>query len=436
MQYKPPNEQSDWYAFALMLFECLLLVHPYGGLYEPKLAANRMPHGRRPLKRITVLHPEVRYPTKGIPTDTLPDELLHFYDELLVHDKRQAFPQLLLESLRWTKCLTCGLEHARKACPHCKTALPPEMLVEVVRGSVSMRRIFHTAGVILRAAMQSGKLRWLYHENKEFKREDGSVVMSGELRPDLRYRLNGERTVMAAPGQLLVHDPISGFGARLSVDSYRSLTPVFDANADHMYWLSRGSLMRDDRLGPKSMGEVLSGQTRFWVGEEFGFGFYRAGGVQVAFVFDAQHPGIKDTVKLPGIVGEIVDATCYFSDQRCWFLVAVQQTGRTIHRCFLLTRDGSVLDEAQAEEGDNSWLGELRGKCAATLKGKQGRVNCLFAITDQGLIRIQEEQGKMQEGARFPDTKGLLSPSDALFFGREGIYVVSRREVRLLTMVH
>jgi len=429
-----PNDDTDWYAYAVMLFECLLLVHPYGGIYEPKLARDRIPHGRRPLKRISVLHPLVRYPVKGLPLDSLPDELLHFYSELFEKDRRGIFPLALLESLRWTKCAVCGTEHARKHCPHCAAAIPPEMLVEVVRGTVSIRRLFRTGGSILRAALQEGKLRWLVHENGEFRREDGTVILRGDLKPEMRYRLSGEKTVLAMPGQMVVLATGSGAAPRYPVDSYRGLAPVFDANAFHTYWLSGGGLLREDRFGPKSMGSVLPGQTRFWAGKEFGFGFYRAGGVQVAFVFDSETPGIKDTVSLPRITGEIVDATCCFSAERCWFLLATEEAGRTFHRCFLLSRDGTLMSQAEAEEGDGSWLGELCGKCAATLKGRQGSVHCLFAVTDEGLVRLQEEQGDIQEGARFPDTKGLLSPTDALFFGREGLYVVNRREVRLLTI--
>ena len=48
-----------------------------------------------------------------------------------------------------------------------------------------------------------------------------------------------------------------------------------------------GQLLRDSLLGPERIGDVLSGQTQFWVGERFGLGFYRAGSVSVAFVFGA-----------------------------------------------------------------------------------------------------------------------------------------------------
>ena len=47
----------------------------------------------------------------------------------------------------------------------------------------------------------------------------------------------------------------------------------------------------------EAIGEVLEGQTRFWVGPAFGLGFYRAGAFSVAFTFDAMKSGINDSLE-------------------------------------------------------------------------------------------------------------------------------------------
>ncbi|MEZ4297748.1 MAG: hypothetical protein R3B70_22515 [Polyangiaceae bacterium] len=52
-------------------------------------------------------------------------------------------------------------------------------------------------------------------------------------------------------------------------------------------------------------GEVLSGQTRIWVGGVWGSGCIGRG-VSVAFVLDAGSPGICDTVKLGCPAGQVV----------------------------------------------------------------------------------------------------------------------------------
>ena len=35
VQSSPHSEDSDWYAFTVMLFQCLMRAHPFGGLHEP-----------------------------------------------------------------------------------------------------------------------------------------------------------------------------------------------------------------------------------------------------------------------------------------------------------------------------------------------------------------------------------------------------------------
>ena len=433
-QVAPHNEESDWYAYALMLFESLLLVHPYGGVYKAANPKQRVAQGERPLKRISVFHPQVTYPAQAVPLDYLPDEVLHFYTELLDKGVRGIFPRHLLEELRWTKCINCGTEHAKQHCPSCATKAPQAAVVEIVRRNVVVRRLFITSGVILRAAYQDGKLNYLCHENGKLMREDGRKVIDGVLMPGIHYRLSGDDTLLASQGQLVRIDAAGHVSSGQAVDHFRGLAPSFDSNSDHVYWVQNGHLLRDHLGSTRILGDVLSNQTWFRVGGRFGFGFYRAGDIQVAFVFDTEHAGIKDTVPLPLLRGQLIDATCYFTDQRCWFIGTFQDAGRTINRCFLMSSDGRVIDSLEAEEGDGSWLGSIRNKCAATLKGQQGPVHCLFSLADNGLVRLQEVQGTIEQNAEFPDTEGLITPEDTLFMGREGLYLVNRREVRLMTM--
>src|SRR5204862_3787387 len=116
---RPYNQESDWYAYSVMLMKCLLFCDPYGGVYKPKILPQGIPHAARPLKRITVFHKDVRYPKPAIPIETLPDELLHYFHEVFEKDRRGVFPTGLIRNFRWTKCRNCQTEHARAACPSC-----------------------------------------------------------------------------------------------------------------------------------------------------------------------------------------------------------------------------------------------------------------------------------------------------------------------------
>lgn len=417
---KPHTAESDWYAFAVMWMQCLLFVGPYGGIYQPKDPTKRMPHDQRPLHRITVFHKEVRYPKPAVPFKVLPDELLHYFHLVFEKDQRGIFPIVLLENFRWTKCTVCGTEHARAVCPECAQPSPAAIRqVVTVRGKVTARRLFRTEGVILHACEQGGQLLWLYHEDGKFRRQDGSVVLDGSLDPQMRLRLRGESTLFGKDGQVIELKP-NNPPERIAVDSFGTL-PVFDTNDTATYWVSSGRLVRSGEFGPEHIGGVLDGQTLFWVGPTFGFGFYRAGKLSVAFVFDAKRRGLNDTVKLPALPGQLVDATCTFGKDRCWFFISLQEGGKTVNRCLLIRPDGNVEASAQAEEGDPSWLGSIRGKCAAG--------SFLFSATDDGVVRLDVQSGSMQVTAGFPDTEPFVDASSQLFSAKDGLYVVTQKEV-------
>ena len=85
---------------------------------------------------------------------------------------------------------------------------------------------------------------------------------------------------------------------------------------------------------------------------------------------------------------------------------------------------GEVLATAEATAGDGSWLGSLRGKTAAGA--------WLFAATDDGIVRLEADAGKIVETKSFPDTEPFVNAGCHLFVGPQGLYVVTPREIRLL----
>lgn len=421
---KPYTSESDWYSYLIMLVRSLLYVDPYGGIYVPKKPAKRIPESSRPLQRITFFHPDVRYPKPATHFSVLPDDLLQYLHLVFEKDQRGQLPKQLLQNLRWTTCTQCGAEHARSVCPICAhVAVAAVKEVVTVTGTVTSTRVFRTGGLILFAALQHGKLLWLYHENGEYKREDETVVLRGDLDPQMRYRLQGSSTLVGKGNTLVTLSP-GQQQDRLTVESFGTL-PIFDANQSHRYWISSGQLHRDGDFGPAYIGDILSGQTLFWVGPAFGFGFYRAANLTRYFVFHSEQVGINDTVPIPPLRGQLVDSTCFFTDSRCWFLVATQESGRIIHRCFIVQPDGRVEAQAEAELNDGSWLGSLRGKTAFR--------NFLLAATDEGIVRVDSQNGQIVQTRQFPDTEPYVTADSSLFLGdRTDLFVVDQREIKRL----
>ena len=421
---KPHNPNSDWYAFCIMLMQSLLFVGPYGGVYRPKNLKNRISPDARSLHRISVFHPEVIYPKPAIHYRVLPDDLLHFLLQTFEKDQRGKPPLSLLDNLHWTKCLQCGTEHARNSCPNCAFAAPSAIkLVTRVRGKVTATRIFQTkSGVIVFAAMQNGKLRWLYYEGGQFKRENEAVVVRGTLSPQMHFGIHGHTTLIGQDNQLTVLSSDQSI-QKLPVDNPDN-TPAFSANEKHYYLVSDGQLKRSGQFGLDYIGDVLTNQTRFWVGPSFGFGFYRAGGITRAFVFDAQKQGIKDTVQIPPIRGKMIDAICYFTRDRCWFLTATQQGSKIKHQCSVILADGTIEASCEAEENDGSWLGTLKGKCAIN--------NYLLVATDDGIIRVTISGNQISQDKEFPDTEPFVDANSILYPGPEGLYAINGQEIYLL----
>jgi hypothetical protein len=423
---KPHSPDTDWYAYVVMLMQCLLFVGPYGGVYRPADLKKQVPHDARPLRRITIFDKEIRYPKPARHFSILPDDLLQYFDQTFAKDKRGTPPLPLIERLRFTTCSKCGKVHMRGACPECVGITAP-MVKEVHTGTVSATKVFETGGQILFAAMQRGRLRYLYHEGGAYRRDGGSTVVAAPLEPRVRYRIHGDTTLMASTGQCLVFD---GSGAResITVDSYR-LLPLIDANAERIFWAQNGALMRSSPLGveyPDRIGDILQGQTLFWAGDELGFGFYRAAELSNFFVFRTGGRGINDSVNLPSLRGQLVDSTACLAHKRVWFMASTQEQGKAINRCHLLDEHGVHLGSAEGAPGDGSWLGSLRGKCAAG--------HFLLAPTDDGIVRAVPNNGALEVDREFRDTQRFVNAGSHLFIGDDGVYVVERDVIWKLTI--
>ena len=431
---RPFSADSDWYAFAVMVMQTLLSVGPYGGIYRPKSASARVLECARPLHRITVFHPEVLYPKPAAPYAVLPDDLLQHLHLVFEKDRRGAFPRHLLDDLGWSRCPACGAGHARAVCPFCVTTAAAAIKeVTTIRGEVTASRIFTTRGAILAATLEGGEIRYLVHEGQEYHREDGQLALRGPLDLLSRFALRGPATFVARGPRVITIEE-GAITDRLMVDCVGT-RPVFAVNERHRYWVQGGRLLRSvDGVTSASavtatapvfpLGEVLAGQTRIWVGDRFGFGFYRAGSLSVAFVFDAERAGIKDTVKLPFLGGQLVDATCVVGDEHAWVLLAAHAKGRTRHQCVVVGRDGAVVATAEGDADDGSWLGTLRGKCAVA--------GFLLAATDAGLVRVEPRNGAIVETRQFPDTEPFVTRASGLLAGPKALYVIEATSIHTL----
>lgn len=419
---RPHTTDSDWYAYFVMLVQSLLYVGPYGGVHRPATGA-RLQHDSRVLARLTVFDPAVIYPKPAIPLSVVSDELLDYMQKVFEHDRREPFPKQLLSALRWTTCSSCKLSHMRSVCPGCAAPGLPTQKV-TIRGTVTAKRIFETKGKLLHAVNQDGTLRYLYFDNGAFYRENGRKVLTGDLDPELRFRIQGGNTLIGKRGRLFTLDT-AGESQQVDTDTYRNTLTMFDANHRNAFWLRNGQLLRSGKVTPSYMGDVLQSQTMFWVGSSHGFGVYQASRLTRAFVFNSLHTGLNDSVAIPLISGQIVDATCSFSETHTWFFTTTQEQGKLVHRCVVLDMSGAIIASTGTAGDDTSWLvGGIRGHLAVG--------SSLFVATDSGIVRVSSDRGSLSVEREFPDTEPFVDAHSQLVSGPGGIYVVSTRAITLL----
>jgi hypothetical protein len=417
--------ESDWFAYCTMLFNSLLFAFPYGGVHRPKNLKQRVDMSQRSLKQIWIGDSEVIYPRPAEPLKTLPDDVLHYFEEVFCKGKRGEFPAVLLDIL----------ETGRPA-----MVIPPTATktTVVVHGNVVITNRFFTAsGIIFKTTQQAGRLRYLYHEGKSFRREDDRVVLTGAVDPHVRWRILGNDTILAKATEhnraIAIVLPEFGNPRKFVIDAVGN-APMLDSNSTKLFYMQCGELKSEtkgdlDALNIKSIGKIVDGQTYFWVGEKFGFGFYRAGNLSGRFIFDTETGHMNDTLAEPKLSGQLIDATCEFSDTFCWFMATLQQGKKTVNRCYVIKSNGVIVASAEAEFGDDSWLGSIRGKFA------YHRGPMLFSPTDEGIAQVVVENGSIVERKRFADTEPFVDSASALLPDNGGrITVVKKNEIRTLEL--
>lgn len=423
---KPFNHFSDWYAFAVLLFQSYLFVKPYGGSYKPKDQNNRVSHTKRPLERITVFDDEVKYPVKqALHYSHLSPDLLDYFYQIFKSDLREVFDKKMLENIEWKTCKKCGLEHATYACPSCVGIVPGHVVQTIViKGNLKASKVFNTKGFIVYSKVESGVLKYIYHSNGAYYRENGEKIIDGEIDNQIRFRINSRNTLLSKKG-ILVTIKNTQIIDKVAVGSC-GILPVFDSNSLNRFWISAENIYKQGTLGPEPIGKILSKQTVFWVGEKLGFGFYRAGDLNVGFIFDTSKHAILDSIDFPIIPGKLLDVTCYISDKLIWFFASFMQNGNKTNRCIVYDKQGKIQATKEEISSVDSWLTSIRGK---TVYG-----DFLMSATDSGIVQLKVENSQIIVKNSYPDTASYVDDESIIHLSNEGIYVVDYKEITLLQL--
>lgn len=537
------SQTTDWYAFALIVWESFVMAPLYGGVYRPRgknykiVEEDERPFHRPPL---SAFHRDVRYPA-GRDISVLPGEILTWYRLLTEQGLREPFPLQYLENLRFkpdgrgylikvsapsntstrsgkqtpmpapppylpeTQALYVPpqfVTHTQRLTPSPfspinQQSVPPvrpsqraqqsaspapsplgqflmsrqpqsgsvhnaattgsTMLpatgvtqnskatgvgqnvpaggrTQPVRGAqlqtVEVKDVFQTKGTIVHAAIQAGRLRYIYYEKGGYFRESGELLIKVPQKLLRKSAISGDNTLLALGKQAYVFSP----GAKpihLNAELFRGDIPVFEGNEDAYVWVENGNLMQITLQGPDELAKVPARYTWIWLGTTFGFGFYFTKTERKAFVFDPVSG--RTDVQLPVIRGDVLDADCHFSDRCAWLLMSVKHHNQIKHICTLIDSTGNVLAYDEAARGQASWLGEEIARCSASFKLGGGReLDTLLSATTRGVVAVALSRGGFATASEFPQTAGLIGKDDRLVFSSDGLYAWNKKSIRLI----
>ena len=437
------DAESDWYAFAVLFFSSLLYVHPYGGVHKslPTLL-------RRAEARMSVLASEVRRPRVAVDPRVVGDDLYAYFSEVFDDDRRGIFPATLLE-LQWRRCARCGVEHVGSRCPVCsrrgtgpsvgsmsastsvgntKAAMLPTLVQVVDHGACRATTLFTTRGRVVMAARSLGKLCWIAADGGVLCREDGRCVLTQAPLPGMRFAIAGASTWIGH-GERLVR--VEGEQPQEQLQTACGLggEAVFGASADLGCVHADAGWLVAARSGLR-LGQIVAGQSWLRVSGRQGCGFYRAGALTIAFVFDGVRGGLT-TLSLPDIQGRIVDAACAFDASvggRVLLGIATERDGHRRHALYLLDMRGQILARLAGAPEDAPFLASVHGKALA---GER-----VLSATEEGLVVLDATSGVLAPRRRFADTQPFIGAETALLSGPGGtIYATGDREIVQLRLL-
>lgn len=421
---KPHTIYSDWYAFAIMLMQVNLFVHPYGGIYKPSDPTKRVPASERPLRRISVFHTDVQLPKPARSLDCLPVDLAHHLFQTFEQDLRIEFPKILLD-IHWADCPSCGYLHARSSCPNCSKPHPTVKQTVEIRGKVTATTVFQTKGTILYVRPYSG-MSWIYRDGQVFRNKFTNKV-GPVISVDKFGLVNDE--IFSGHGSRVVKHEETSYVPYITVDTYKNKS-CFDTNGVDFYFLQGGNLYQKSQseLKPnRFIGTVLLNQTQLWVGKTFGFCFYQAGEMSTGYIFNATVGSLKE-LSLPHIAGEIVSCACQFTDTIVYFQVKVQHKGKFKYHLFIIHQKGELLTHLEGDETVNEWIAKVPNAAALA--------NFLYVPSDEGLLRIDfnPQNSTLTKAREYPDTEPWVSSDSKIIIASDGLYTINHDSITKLLL--
>ncbi len=278
---------TDWYAFAVLLFKSLLLAHPYGGVH-PKVKLLT----QRAASCLSVFDTDVTYPRIAYAPELLSDDLKIVFMERFAGGQRGVFPASALQSYLGAlrDCPSCGAAYPsnRGHCPLCAAQVPV-----MVPGTLQMETLLAAGGEVIAWEIIGKTARLLAHENGKviYHEADGHrqprrVTLFNTM-PDATYAFMGNLLAISPSPEnetLMLVDVSENEPQpvlQTTTDGLGGRQPMFGADGGALYRLAGNYLMCGNvthgQLVERAVMSVVPGQTWFQVAPhgDAVFGYFR-----------------------------------------------------------------------------------------------------------------------------------------------------------------
>lgn len=420
------SRESDWYAFAVLMYKTILKTHPYGGVHSRYKTLQA-----RAQARISVLHPSVTYPQAARPPTVLDGSLLSHLRQVFEKGERGPVPHSLLETLKesLTTCPRCHEAYAasRPQCPYCQRQ-SPRVKAATVSGALRVRTLLRTPGIVCQVFVRpSGRVFTVTRQNNAYHLltlDDTGILDEISLftgQAGARFALFQDILVVNPPGRrdLLLIKIENGSAQQLAVTNSERVDgeTIFTATPHALYRLANGYIVRSQVRRGKLLEDVVATayrhRTRLWASPH---------GDQVAglhSLFDRPHfflldGGAREHSLTPGAtaratVGAISDVDVAWGPHEVAFLWQETRRGRLSSHVQIYDCHGARKHESTTEAPAPPF-DRLGGRLVAG--------TTLLHPTDDGVLKV-----KPQNQTLLRDLAPFCSTNAALYWHPRGLLI-------------
>jgi hypothetical protein len=438
------KDLDDWYAFNVLLFNSLLLVHPYGGAHR---SLRTIP--ARALKHVSVFDPSVVYPTAAYSPQIVSDELLQVFDQVFTQgDVSEINEKLLLEyKADLVECSVCHtwFPNARKKCPACDAFNRRVQVLKTLVAGVKALELFAAQGsfvffklvgtTMYGIAIETGQA--VLYTKKQLDISQRTVLFQAVK--GARYDVFDDTLVVAAspyssPSELQLFDvsqPIPRPIVQTVTDTYENRSAVFRGSADALYRTVGGVILRgrlqNNQLIDELAASSMEHQTWFDAASdsdrEVVLGYFR--------VFDKYrwfllYNGNYKLVQIADLEGceSMQNRSIRFSKSTVLILRRTRLSKVEYCRLDVVDLvDGQVISSRRVVVADNPHLANIN-----SVAYHQG---VLLAPGTTGLVAENASTGSKRE---YPETASFLASDSQLWPYDGGVLVVMGSHVIKLSL--